>query len=163
MTQAYVELVKAYADHIAPLIPAVVEKMCLGCNSDPPSQQRHDVCLGMRLADRVDFCLGYAVCKVDEDAVMKLYNHRTKRCSIKHEVYSSDKWRRDLWDDRTWREHVCYEVLQRLKWTRSSQRDNRPSVESARSHPTALFRATPLSQEFQSIHKLTTHTNYGWW
>ena len=115
MTQAYVELVRAYADHIAPLIPAVVEELCLGCSSDSPSQLRHDVCLGMRLEDRVSLCLGYAVSKVDEDAVMKLYHHRTKCCSIKHEVYSSGKWRRDLWDDPVWRSHVSYEVLQRLQ------------------------------------------------
>ena len=114
MAEAYLQLVNAYAEHIAPLIPVVAEEYCRGCQEDHPSQLHHDVCLLMEPEDCVTLCLGDAVSMLDEDKVMAVYHQRTMDCCHKPDAYNKESWRMELWEDQAWREHVTYEVCRHL-------------------------------------------------
>ena len=102
MAEAYLQLVNAYAEHIAPLIPLVAEEYCQGCQEYHPSQLHHDVCLLMEPEDRVTLCLGDAVSMPDEDRVMALYHQRTADCRHKPDAYNRESWRMKLWEDQAW-------------------------------------------------------------
>ena len=73
MTNLYVQLVFAYADHMAEVLGEAIKELCYGCSVDHPSQKEHDVCVMMEMEERVYHCYRKCLELVNEDYIMEAF------------------------------------------------------------------------------------------
>ena len=111
MSEAYVELVRTYAEHIALKLTDLIWEFIKTCMEKDPSllQYRH---IGMRVDE--ELVAGYldaAVNMLDEDALLEDYKTRIDEIRHVPDAYGSTEWRKGLWEEEDWRGHVIDEVI----------------------------------------------------
>lgn len=119
----------AYAKCMVEYIPALVKWRCRGCNLldintgelyDHPSQDQHDVCLTMSLAEKIDLCFDEALEEVDDTEELYLFWFKELAQMdpppnfLEYSKYLSKDWRQVDWINQSWRDSVTQLMLQNI-------------------------------------------------